>query len=478
MKRNALFTLTALLLFKLVTLQAAGLESASNALPRPTVEQARWQDYEIGIFYHYDVNAFKPGWNHRNYDDFPKPEIFNPTHLDMQQWMVAAKALGAKYAILTATHGSGFMLWQSDAYAYGLKQSPWKNGQGDIVKEFVDACRRNDVSPGLYCHMRVNGWWQVDHPGFVNRGQGGDPALQAKYAAAKLKQVEELWGNYGPLAEIWFDGGMPDPRAGFDVLPYAKKLQPRAVVNGGGNCSVETIRWIGGETGKAAYPCWATGINPFAAQRGSPEGKDWCPGEADVDLLGGGWMWSPDSDGKLLSLEQLMEIYYASVGNNCNLLINAAPGPDGLIPEAQLQRFRAFGQEIQRRFGKSLAETSGEGNTVELRLRQPRTIDHVTLMEKITEGERVREYVVEGKAGGEWQKIGGGTCIGHKRIERIAPIMVSAVRLRVLKSVGTPLIRKLAVYDTTAPFKNQANDVSPSVRNENTTVEVKAHSKK
>jgi alpha-L-fucosidase len=478
MKKNALFALTFLLLFKLIALQAAGLESASNALPRPTVEQARWQDYEVGIFYHYDVNAFKPGWNHRNYDDFPKPEIFNPTHLDMQQWMAAAKALGAKYAILTAAHGSGFMLWQSDAYAYGLKQSPWKNGQGDIVKEFVDACRSNDVSPGLYCHMRVNGWWQVDHPGFVNRGQGGDPALQAKYAAAKLKQVEELWGNYGPLAEIWFDGGMPDSQAGYDVLPYAKKLQPQAVVFGGGNCPVETIRWIGGETGKAAYPCWATGVNPFDAQRGSPDGKDWCPGEADVDLLGGGWMWSPDSDGKLLSLEQLMEIYYASVGNNCNLLINAAPGPDGLIPEAQLQRLHAFGQEIQRRFGKSLAETSGEGNMVELRLGQPRTIDHVTLMEKITEGERVREYVVEGKAGGEWQKIGGGTCIGHKRIERIAPIMVSAVRLRVLKSVGTPLIRKLAVYDTTAPFKNQANAVSPSVRNENTTVEVKAQSKK
>ena len=430
---------------------AQGMEkSASDVLARPTAEQARWQDYEIGVFYHYDVNPFVPGWNHRMYDKFPKPEIFNPTNLNVQQWMEVPKALGAKFAVITATHGSGFMLWQSDAYAYGMKQSPWKNGKGDIVKEFVDNCRTSGVAPGIYCHLRVNGWWQVDHPGLVNRGKGGDDALQAKYAAAKIKQVEELWGNYGPLTEIWFDGGMPDPKAGYDVLPYAKRLQPRAMINGGGNCPVETVRWIGGESGRTSYPCWATGDGIFDDKPGSPDGKIWCPGEADVDMLGGGWMWSPGSDGKLQSLERLMEIYYGSVGNNCNLLINAAPGPDGLIPEAQLKRFREFGAEIQRRFGTSLAETSGQGNTLELQLRQPTKIDHVTLMEQITEGERVREYVVEGRVGDRWQKLGGGTCIGHKRIERIKPVEVAAVRLRIIKSVGTPLIRKLAVFDTTA----------------------------
>ena len=424
--------------------------SAADALPRPTAEQARWQDYEIGIFYHYDVNPFcKSGWDHRQYNNFPTADVFNPTKLDMNQWLEVAKALGAKYAVLTATHGSGFMLWQSDAYAYGMKQSPWKDGKGDIVKEFVDACRKNEVAPGLYCHMRVNGWWQVDHPGFVKRGKGGDDALQTKYAAAKIKQVEELWGKYGPLAELWFDGGMPDPKAGYDVLPYAKKLQSKAMVNGGGNCPVETIRWIGGESGKTTYPCWATGDGVFDDKPGSPDGKKWCPGEADVDMLKGYWMWRPDSDEKLHSLEQLMEIYYGSVGNNCNLLINAAPGPDGLIPEAQLKRFREFGAEIQRRFGKSKAETSGDGNTVELPLGKSTKIDHVMLMEKITEGERVREYVVEGKVGDAWQKIGGGTCIGHKRIEQFNPVQVSAVRLTVIKSVGVPLIRKLAVFDTT-----------------------------
>jgi alpha-L-fucosidase len=363
-----------------------------------------------------------------------------------------AKALGAKYAILTATHGSGFMLWQSDAYAFGVKQSPWRGGKGDVVKDFVASCRKIGVAPGLYCHMRVNGWWQVDHPGFVNRGKGGDAALQARYAAAKIKQVEELWGNYGPLAEIWFDGGMPDPRAGYDVLPYLAKLQPRAMVNGGGNCPVETIRWVGGEAGRTSYPCWATGDGIFDGKPGSPDGKKWCPGEADVDLLGGRWMWYPGSDGKLLSLDQLMDIYYGSVGNNCNLLINAAPDPDGLIPEAQLERFREFGREIRRRFGISLAETSGEGNTLVLALGKVMTIDHVMLMERITEGERVHKYVVEGKVGDAWQRISGGTCIGHKRIERIKPIEVTAVRLKVRESVGTPLIPKFAVYDTAAPL--------------------------
>jgi alpha-L-fucosidase len=427
-----------------------GPAAHSDTLPRPTAEQAQWQDYEIGVFYHYDMNAFKPGWDHRKYDDFPKPEIFNPSKLDTNQWMEVPKALGAKYAVLTATHGSGFMLWQSDAYPYGLKQSPWKNGKGDIVREFVDTCRKNGVSPGIYCHMRVNGWWQVDHPGFVNRGKGGDDALQAKYAAAKIQQVKELWGKYGPLAEIWIDGGLPDPKAGFDLRPYAKQLQPKAMVYGGNNCPWTTIRWTGGESGKTGYPCWATGTWPCDDSPGSPDGKDWLPAEADVDLLGGGWNWSPDSDGKLRSLEQLMEIYYGSVGNNCNLLINAAPGPDGLIPEAQLKRFREFGAEIQRRFGKSLAETTGQGNTLELKLGKPTKIDHVILMEKITEGERVCEYVLEGKVGETWQKIGGGTCIGHKRIERITPVEVSAVRLNVLKSAATPLIRKLAAYNTQA----------------------------
>ena len=299
-------------------------EKKGITLPRPTAEQARWQDYEIGIFFHYDINAFKPGWDHRKYDDFPKPELFNPTNLDVKQWMEVPKALDAKYAVITATHGSGFMLWQSDAYPYGMKQSPYKGGKGDIVKDFVESCRQNGLAPGLYCHMRVNGWWQVDHPGFVNRGKGGNPELQAKYAAAKIQQIKELWGNYGQLAEIWFDGGLPDPKAGYDVLPYAKKLQPKALIYGGGNSPVEDIRWLGWERGKTGYPCWATGTNPFDTKMGSPDGKDWCPGEADVDMLGGNWMWSPKSDENLLNLNELMDIYYKSVGHNCNLLINAA----------------------------------------------------------------------------------------------------------------------------------------------------------
>jgi len=453
LRKLGLITLNSLLLHgtSLQAAEPAKATTGADALPRPTAEQARWQDYEIGIFYHYDVNAFKPGWDHRRYDDFPKPDIFNPTKLDVQQWMEVPKALGAKFAVLTATHGSGFMLWQSDAYPYGMKQSPCRGGKADIVKDFTESCRKIGVAPGIYCHMRVNGWWQVDHPGFVNRGQGGDAALQAKYAAAKIKQVEELWGNYGPLSEIWFDGGMPDPKAGYDVLPYVTKLQPKAMVNGGGNCPLETIRWIGGESGKTTYPCWATGDGMFDGQSGSPDGKTWRPAEADVDMIGGVWNWNPNADVSLHSLDSLMDIYYGSVGNNCNLLINAAPGPDGLVSEAQIKRFREFGQEIQRRFGKSLAETSGEGNTLEIQLGKAQTVDHVMLMEKITEGERVREYVVEGKVGAAWQRIGGGSCIGHKRIERIKPIAVTAVRLNVLKSVGTPLIRKLAVYDTTAP---------------------------
>ena len=183
---------------------------------------------------------------------------------------------------------------------------------------------------------------------------------------------------------------------------------------------------------------------------GSPTERKWLPGECDVPVRNGVWLWQPNTEGRLFSVSQLMDKYYRSVGHNCNLLLNANPDQDGLIPEPDMKRYKEFGDEIRRRFGKSLAETSGEGNMVELQLGQPKTIDHVTLMEQITKGERVREYVVEGKVGDQWQIIGGGTCIGHKRIQRITPIEVTAVRVRVTASVGTPLIRKLAVYDTTA----------------------------
>jgi len=196
----------------------------------------------------------------------------------------------------------------------------------------------------------------------------------------------------------------------------------------------------------ATYPSWATVRKLNEEGSGHPDGKFWQPGECDVPLRGDLWFWLPHTEHRIRSLENLMGIYYASVGRNCNLILNANIDRDGLVPAADLKRFKEFGDEIKRRFGQSLAETSGRGATVELALAQPTTIDHVILMEQISEGERIREYVIEGVVGSEWKRLCSGQSVGHKRIQSFAATQVSKVRVRAPKFAAEPVIRKLAVY--------------------------------
>ena len=429
----------------------------AEKLPRPTPEQAAWQDLELGMFIHYDMPVFKPGWDHRQYESRPGPEIFNPKKLDTDQWMEAAKAMGAKYAVLVAKHGSGFMCWQSDLYPYGMKQSPYKGGKGDIVRDFVNSCRKYGIQPGLYAHMGCNGYLEVDNPGLANRGRGGDPAKQARYAKICEGMLNELWGHYGELSEIWFDGGVLDPaKGGPDMLPILRKLQPKAIVFQGPAAS---IRWIGNEDGVAPYPCWATAPNVRDYNGGGgPNERKWLPGECDVPIRNGVWLWLPNTEGRLFSVDQLMDKYYRSVGHNCNLLLNANPDQDGLIPEPDMKRYKEFGDQVRRRFGKSIAETTGNGEVVELAPAQPTRIDHVITMENILEGERVREYVIEGLVGGQWKELCRGTSIGHKKIDKFSPVELSKIRWRSLKAAAEPRIRRLAVFDVRGPVRPPAQE--------------------
>ena len=212
-----------------------------------------------------------------------------------------------------------------------------------------------------------------------------------------------------------------------------------------------TIRWVGNEEGIAAYPAWNSVTAEDARsgvatnEHGNPDGDAWMPLECDARIRAN-WFWTQDNEKTLKSLDQLMDMYYQSVGNGAVLLLNHTPDTTGRIPEPDAVRAAEFGGEIRRRFGTPLAETQGTGESLELDLAGPQVMDHIVVMEDIPEGERIRSYTVEGWDGEAWSILCQGTAVGHKRIERLAPVTVTRLRLNCKGSVATPLIRKFAAY--------------------------------
>jgi len=417
-------------------------------LVKPTPEQIEWADCEIGALIHYDIQVFHPSGY--DFNNVPEPTVFNPSELDTDQWIDTAKAAGAKYALLVAKHGSGFSLWQSEAHEYSVKSSPWRNGKGDIVGDFISSCEKYDIRPGIYYHTGHNAYCKANNPGKVLSGK---PEDQKRYNNIVIQQLTELWSNYGKLFEIWFDGGvLPPEKGGPDVVSLLWKLQQQAVVFQGPKGTPSLIRWVGNEQGKAPYPCWST-IEDFAGDNecpqpgaGSPDGKTWSPAESDVPNRNHQWIWAEGGENLLYSVDELVERYYLAVGRNTNLLIGMVIDDKGLVPEADVEQFSSFGKAIRRRFSKKIAEISGEGNIITLDIEGMTKIDHVVIMEEISQGERVREYVIEGLQGEKWTMIAKGLSIGHKRIEHFEPLNVSKVRFRCTKSIAEPIIRNMAVF--------------------------------
>ncbi|MBU4199439.1 MAG: alpha-L-fucosidase [Verrucomicrobia bacterium] len=431
------------------------MSGSKSGIITPTHVQQRWHDMELGMFFHFDIPIYKQGWNWRSWQDLPNPDLYQPHELDTDQWMEAAQAMGAKYAVFVVKHCSGFCQWQTEIYPYGVKQSSWRQGKGDVVEDFVRSCGKYDIKPGLYASVSANAYLDVDNPGLINRGQGGNPDRQSAYVRICEQMIAELWSRYGDLFEVWFDGGaIPVKEGGPDLVPLMRKHQPNAIAFQGPPGTPNLIRWVGNERGVAPYPCWSTadagtmeGGTVEKTFAGNPDGRLWAPGECDVPIRNHDWFWEPDHENRLYSLAELMEMYYASVGRNCNLLLNANPGPDGLVPKADFQRYTEFGNEIRRRFSTPLASTQGEGTLIELDLAGARKINHIILMEDIAHGERILDYVVEGLVQAEtWQTLCSGECIGHKRIQPVATVEATRIRLRVTRAKSTPHIRQLAAY--------------------------------
>jgi alpha-L-fucosidase len=446
------------ILFILVLAVSLTVQSQNKPTVLPTKVQLDWANAEIGVLIHFDMQVFKPDYEwRRDMGKHPDASVFNPKQLDTDQWIKAAKSAGAKYAVLVAKHCSGFSLWPTKAHEYSVKNSPWKNGEGDLVKDFVASCKKYGLKPGIYASTTANGFLQVDNPGKV---LSGDPDEQKRYNKIVETQLTELWTDYGPLFEIWFDGGvLPVEKGGFDILSLVKKYQPNAIAFQGPFGYENNIRWVGNEEGVAPYPCWAkadsttsaTGVIEIKGLNGNPNGLFWCPGEADFPLrlnstFQGGWFWHKDQDNKIRTLEELMDKYCKSVGRNTNMLLGIVIDDRGLVPDADVARLNEMGVKIEQSFSNFIAKTSGTGNELVLELNSSKLPSFIVIQEDIKMGERVLKYRILGLSGNTWQLLSEGSSIGHKRIEKIKEGKFSAIKLIIDESNGNPQIKNLACY--------------------------------
>lgn len=410
-------------------------QPATPSLARPTPAQVAWHDLELELFACLDPCV----WQDRQHDNHSAPlNQINPAQLDAEQWVDVAESLGAKLIVFVAKHDGGFCWWQTQTSDYGVKETPWRHGKGDVAADLAAACRRRGIRLGMY--LSPSDLW-------FKAGLGGrcpTPQAQQRYDAAFRQQLIELLTRYGDIAEVWFDGSLVVPVA--DILA---RHAPEAMVFQGPQA---TIRWVGNEAGYAPYPAWnslhledaRTGV--ATAVHGNPDGESWMPMEVDTVIRHGCWFWNRETEDKLRTLDDLLEVYYRSVGHGAVLLLNSNPDTTGLIPAADARRTAELGAEIARRFGRSVGEVHNQTGEIELHLNAPARIDHVITMEDIAQGERIREYRIEGFADGKWQELVRGSAIGHKKIDFFAPQTVTALRFHPVRAVGQAALRKFAAY--------------------------------
>ena len=426
--------------FAEITRDALGELAASTPRALPSADQIAWQNLEVGMFVHFAPNT----WQDTESDNLTTPlSAIDPKHLDTNQWAQTAVSLGAKYIVFVAKHQGGFCMWQTETTDYSIRNTPWQGGHGDVLADISASCRKYGLKQGVYVCPRD------DHFGAKTGGICKTPELQARYNVMYRQQLTEVFSRYGALVEIWFDGSTVTP-----VSDLLAKYQPHAMVFQGPSA---TIRWVGNEDGFAPNPCW-NGIDRAEAKTGTatslnsnPNGDFWMPNEADVSIRRPDWFWSTKNESNVLTPDQLLSVYYRSVGRGTQLLLNIPANREGLLSHPDCATAKAFGLEIQNRFGKPLATTAGRGAQLTLTLGAPTQVDTVVLQEDIAKGERVRQYRIEGRSHNAWHILGEGTSIGHERIQPVGPATVDALRIVTIRSVGTPVFRSVAIFRTGVP---------------------------
>ena len=397
--------------------------------PRPTAAQLAWQRDELALFLHFGVNTFTDReWG----DGREDPGIFNPVALDARAWARTARAAGFRAMVLTAKHHDGFCLWPTKTTSHSVAKSPWREGRGDVVREFVEACRAEGLGAGLYLSP-----WDRNHSAY-----GDSPRYNDVYAG----QLTELLTQYGRLNEVWFDGangeGPNGKRQVYDwprTFGLVKKLQPNAVIFSDAG---PDVRWCGNENGTAGEPNWST-VDPAkvpapgvsgpgvvdALQHGDRDGTVWRPAEADTSIRPG-WFHHPAEDARVKSGEQLFDIYCRSVGRNSKLLLNVPPTRDGVFHPNDVASLMAFRDLRAARF---VEVASGRG--LNMKLPKPVQIAAVRLEENIERGQSVARFSIHGEEPTGWRELARGATIGYARIERFSPVTVSAIRVVIEEAV-------------------------------------------
>ncbi|MEO8621579.1 MAG: alpha-L-fucosidase [bacterium] len=413
--------------------------------PRPSAAQLEWQRDELAMFLHFGVNTFTDReWGEGRED----PAIFNPTNLNARQWAKSARDAGFRSMILTAKHHDGFCLWPTLTTTHCVASSPWRGGKGDVVREMVDACRAEGMRPGLYLSP-----WDRNNPAY------GD---SARYNDLYCDQLSELLTNYGTIAEVWFDGANGEgPNGKKQVYDWprffalVKKHQPDSVIFSDAG---PDIRWCGNENGSGGDPNWST-MNPAAVpypgasgdaiipalQHGDPAGTVWRPAEVDTSIRPG-WFYHPADDAKVRSVDNLVDLYFSSVGRNAKLLLNVPPTRDGLLHATDVARLTGFRDKLTSLTGTGLADAAQSTwkhtgpRTAEATLDLGRSVPvaFTRLAENISLGQTVSRYTLYSADAGDWTVLSRGTTIGYAKMEKFAPTSMRKLKLVIEDAVATP----------------------------------------
>ena len=453
-----------------------GLYDEKILMPNP--RQIEWYNREKMIFFHFGMNTFTgKEWG----DGSESPALFNPTQLDVDSWIRIIKDAGFKCAILTAKHHDGFCLWQTKYTEHSIKNSPFKSGKGDIVKEFTDACRRHGIKAGIYLSP-----WDRHEPSW------GKDEYNDFYAG----QLTELLSNYGKIWEVWWDGA-GSTEAVYDWDRWAsvvRTLQPDAVIFGSlGATPYVDVRWVGNEKGVAGKPCYSTvDAHTLVVETiselnsGKVDGDSYIPAEVDVSIRPG-WFYHKSQEGCVRSPENLLKLWFTSNGSNAGFLLNLPPDRRGLVHENDAASLLELAKRLKSAFAKSLIEGAditasselenapvsailrdddsffapkGSYAEITVDLEIETEINTVVLREAFELGHRVEDFKVKALIDGEYKEILSGNMVGFRRAELISPIKTKSLKLEACGK-NTPVIKFFGAYMINEDYINEKESTVP-----------------